>query len=183
MQRHLPSSLHNFATLTAFICLHFMDLYLNLLLGDRRSKEKRQKQQQWRHHPLISAGKAGWGGREVSHSRPWLPRGGATALGGWATELMGDVVIFLLSERQTNRHRKAERGGRKESGRRRNRERHRRKKMWKKSVIRIEGGIFKTDAQYRPVATRCQCLHICKGVTFAVFPCRGEAAFPCCLRT
>lgn len=43
-------------------------------------------------------------GRTGSHSLPWLPRGRATALGGGATELMGDVIIFLLSERQTGRH-------------------------------------------------------------------------------
>lgn len=39
----------------------------------------------------------------MAHGRPWLPRGGATALGGGATELMGDVVVFLLSERQTDK--------------------------------------------------------------------------------
>lgn len=39
----------------------------------------------------------------VSHGRPWLPRRGATALGGRATKLMGDVIIFLLSERHTDR--------------------------------------------------------------------------------
>lgn len=46
-------------------------------------------------------GGGGGGTRErgavAAHGRPWLPRGGATALGGGATELMGDVVIFLLS--------------------------------------------------------------------------------------
>lgn len=46
-----------------------------------------------------------------ARGRPWLPRGGATALGGGATELMGDVVIFLLSERQTDKRRQAERKG------------------------------------------------------------------------
>lgn len=52
----------------------------------------------------------------MAHGRPWLPRGGATALGGGATELMGDVVIFLLSERQTDkqtREAKIERKGNK----------------------------------------------------------------------
>jgi len=53
-------------------------------------------------HPSIYLGRAGGGG-EVSRGRPWLPRGGATALRGGATELMGDVIIFLLSVRQTNR--------------------------------------------------------------------------------
>lgn len=42
-------------------------------------------------------------GQGVPRGRPWLPRGGATALGGRATELMGDVIIFFLSERQKNR--------------------------------------------------------------------------------
>lgn len=60
-------------------------------------------------------------GAELSHGRPWLPRWGATALGGGATELMGDVIIFLLSERQTNRQEKQKqrggRGGRKGGGR------------------------------------------------------------------
>lgn len=60
-------------------------------------------------------------GPELSHGRPWLPRWGATALGGGATELMGDVIIFLLSERQTNRQEKQKqrggRGGRKGGGR------------------------------------------------------------------
>lgn len=53
----------------------------------------------------------------MAHGRPWLPRGGATALRGWATELMGDVVIILLSERQTHR-----RGQRKDSRRKENEE-------------------------------------------------------------
>lgn len=47
---------------------------------------------------FTGGGGVGWGGR-LAHGRPWLPRGGATALGGGATELMGDVVILLLSER------------------------------------------------------------------------------------
>lgn len=93
----------------------------------------------------------------MARGRPWLPRGGATALGGGATELMGDVVIFLLSERQTDKQTRETKIERKESkkreSRRRRRERRdgkrieeeeedRQKKIkgwWKKNRIRKEG--------------------------------------------
>lgn len=42
----------------------------------------------------------------MSHVCPWLPRGGTTALGGRATELMGDVIVFLLSEKDRDRQKK-----------------------------------------------------------------------------
>lgn len=52
--------------------------------------------------------------REAFHGRPWLPRGGATALGGGATELMGDVIILLVSERWINKKERTRRRNRSE---------------------------------------------------------------------
>lgn len=92
----------------------------------------------------------------MARGRPWLPRGGATALGGGATELMGDVVIFLLSERQTDKQTRETKIERKESKKRESRRRRERrdgkrieeeeedrqkkiKGWWKKNRIRKEG--------------------------------------------
>lgn len=77
----------------------------------------------------------------MARGRPLLPRGGATALGGGATELMGDVVIFLLSERQTDKQTgetETERGGQtggedKRMWKKKQRREERRKKKKKKS--------------------------------------------------
>lgn len=60
------------------------------------------------NHP---SGRGGHSERGLARGRPWLPRGGATALGGGATELMGDVIIFLFSERQTDKQRPIEKKG------------------------------------------------------------------------
>lgn len=88
---------------------------------DQRAKRKERDRQPWRReeefviNPSIYRGRAGRArGGGVARGRPLLPRGGATALGGGATELMGDVVIFLLSERQTDKQTgetETERGG------------------------------------------------------------------------
>lgn len=59
-------------------------------------------QQQSSYSLLHLPGRAGRG-RRLAHGRPWLPRGGATALRGRATELMGDVIIFLLSKTQNSK--------------------------------------------------------------------------------
>lgn len=62
-------------------------------------------QRQSSYSLLHLPGRAGRG-RRLAHGRPWLPRGGATALRGRATELMGDVIIFLLSKTQNSRREK-----------------------------------------------------------------------------
>lgn len=56
-----------------------------------KDKRVRGSGRPWFYKDLL----LGRGG--VACGRSWLPRGGATALGGRATELMGDVVIILLS--------------------------------------------------------------------------------------
>ena len=131
--------------------------------------------------PLQLPKRVGRGGaRGVAHGRPWLPRGGATALGGGATELMGDVVIFLLSERQTDkqtRETKAERTWSKkvEERERKKKEKKKidRKKRWWKKRIRKEGrkeeqsgnGVLSLGLQY---CSRPPDVSVCTSLTAAV---------------
>lgn len=77
-----------------------------MLLHDQRAKKETDTAMEEggrgvHNHPAVYQGVT-WG-VGASHSRPWLPRRGATALRGRATKLMGDVVVILLSERQTDR--------------------------------------------------------------------------------
>lgn len=97
-------------------------------------------QRQSSYSLLHLPGRAGQG-RRLAHGRPWLPRGGATALRGRATELMGDVIIFLLSKTQNSRRDKKE-------------EEKERRGLKKKMKVEESGG-----AVLR-LAARCQCLRV-----------------------
>ena len=87
----------------------------------------------------------------AGHTVCRLPRGGATALRGRATELMGDVILVLLSERETWRWTKEKKEEMRDRERESKRGRPREKvcvgieamREWqtqKKSSVRRDGG-------------------------------------------